>query len=118
MTVHEVAGGLHERGDLAARALLVATAEVLAGILGDPDSATKGITVILDVRNELLSIGTIPVSGNEIDAATTALTNELLEPGLARRCVGGGRGTKGVALGFERLNVLLPELSATSRADV
>lgn len=118
MTVHEVAGGLHERGDLVARALLVATAKVLAGILGDPDGATKGVVVVLDVRNELLSIGTIPVSGNEIDAATTALTDELLEPGPARRCVGGGWGTKGVTLGLERLNVLLPELNTTSRADV
>ena len=118
MAVHEVAGGLHERGDLAVRALLVATAEVLASILGDPDGATKGIMVVLDVRNELLSIGTIPVSGNEINVATTALTNELLEPGLARGRIGGGRGTKGVTLGLERLNVLLPELNATSRADV
>ena len=98
--------------------MLVATTEVLAGILGDPDGATEGIMVILEMRNELLSIGTIPVRGNEINVATTTLADELLEPGLPRRSVGRGRGTKGIALGFERLNVVLPELNATCGADV
>lgn len=98
--------------------MLVATAKVLASILGNPDIATKGIMVILEVGDKLLSIGTIPVSGNEVDVAATALADEVLEPELPRRSVGRGRGTEGITLGFERLKVFSPELNATLRADV
>lgn len=98
--------------------MLVATAEVLAGVLGDPDGAAKGVMIIVEVRDELLSVSTIPVSGNGIDCAATTAVNELLEPRLPRRSVGRGGGNEGIALGFERLNVLLPELNATSGTDV
>lgn len=116
---HEVTRGSHERRDLVTRALLVATTEVLAGILGYPKTPTKGIMIVVEVRDELLSISTVPVHGNGIDgASTTAGLKEVLEPFLPRRSIGRRRRNEGVALGFKRLNVPPPEISTMSGVDV
>ena len=67
--LHEGLSGPHERGSLIGRALLVATAEVLAGILGKPDVPAEGVVVLDEVINERLGVSAVEVSSNGVDLA-------------------------------------------------
>ena len=65
--LHEVLGGLHEGGSLVDRALLVAAAEVLASILGEPHVPAEGVVVFDEVRNKSLGVSAVEVGSNGID---------------------------------------------------
>jgi hypothetical protein len=69
LRLHEGLGGPHERGSLVGGTLLVATAEVLAGILGKPDVPAEGVVVLDEVINEGLGVSAVEVSGNGVDLA-------------------------------------------------
>jgi hypothetical protein len=115
--IHEALDSLHEVPDLTFITLSTST-EVLAGKLGRPDGKVESVVHILEVLNHLLGVGAVEVDSKTIDSATLASSKEVLLPLLAGGGVGASRGDESVTLSFERLNMLLPELSSTLRRHV
>lgn len=65
-TVHEGGDLAHEVKDLIPRALST-TREVLASEFGDPDRFVEGGVHVVDVVNEVLGVGTVPVQSDSIN---------------------------------------------------
>jgi len=118
--LRDVPGAIHPGADCVHEGLnlgsvtLWSTSEALASILGDPDGLIEGGEEILAIADEFLSISTIPMDGNGIDRAATAVTNETGQPRYATSTGGDSRRYEAVALVLEGLDVLLPERSSVT----
>jgi len=106
--VQEVGNLGRERKDLVLGALGPA-AKVLAGILGNPNVASKGVVHVVDVVDEALSVGVIVVHSDCVQsAATVASFQKVLQPLLSRGGVRAGRRNSAVTKLALRFNVSLP----------
>jgi len=85
------------------------TVEVLAGIFRDPDGLAEAVMEFIDVLNKRLRVHIIPVNRYTIkSAASSASTQKLLDPCIARGSRGGSGRDKIITLILQRLDILLP----------
>jgi len=115
--VHPASDCVHESLNLGSVTLSTST-KVLASKLGDPDGPVEGGMEILAIADECLRISAIPMEGNGINGATTAIVDEGRQPNFTTRPGGDSGGYKVVALALEGLEVLLPEGSSITRIKV
>lgn len=88
-------------------------------ILCDPERVIRDLTVEgPDVVIEVSNPFTVPMKRNEVDAASTAVFQELDNPRQPRRGIGDSGCAETNALGFQGLNILHPELCGGCRCDV
>lgn len=115
--IHPTGDGVHEGLNLGSIALR-SISEALASKLGDPDGLVKGSEEILAIGDEFLRISTVPMDGNSIHVAASAVTEEALQPRYATRARGDSGGYEVVALVLEGLEVLLPERSSITGIEI
>ena len=81
--------------------------------LSDHDiTAIELVVPPLDPALEVVEVNIVPVNGHKVNGAIGTALEELLHPGDTIRITAAARRTKGVTLGSERLDSILP--SSTS----
>jgi len=111
--IHPAGDRVHEVLDLAS-VTLSTSSKVLTGKLSDPDVPVEGGMEILAVLDECLRISAIPMDGNGINRAASAVIKEVLQPSFAARSGGDCGRHEVVAFALKGLEVLLPEGSSVA----
>jgi len=117
LTIHET-GNLAHEGENFISSALSATAKVLASEFRYPDGSSKGVVGVTDVIYETLSTGTVVVSRNGIDLATSTSTQEIVHPTFAAGTVCASGRNELVTRILERFHKLPPYVSSMPRIHV
>jgi len=104
----------HERPNLI-RGALGTTTEVLAGKFSNCDVSPESGVEVFHICDELISPFIIPMGSYIVDRTTLASSEEVLHPSYAVWVGGDRRRKECVALLFQRLHVLQPEVSRMLR---